>query len=99
MWKADINEKKFVAAMCLHPEICPQSWALVKIQNQFFTMKQSYFCNFDIKNEFLDPQNPHVKFSGITLLQKWNYSTILKTREQNLPLVAENSNCENLKTT
>ena len=46
--------------MCLHPEICPQSWALVKIQNQFFTMKQSYFCNFDIKNEFLDPQNPHV---------------------------------------
>ena len=25
--------------------------------NQFFSMKQSYFCNFDIKNEFLDPQN------------------------------------------
>ena len=23
-------------------------------------MKQSYFCNFDIKNEFLDPKNPHV---------------------------------------
>ena len=23
-------------------------------------MKQSYFCNFGIKNEFLDPKNPHV---------------------------------------
>ena len=23
-------------------------------------MKQSYFYNFDIKNEFLDPKNPHV---------------------------------------
>ena len=23
-------------------------------------MKQSYFCNFDIKNELLDPKNPHV---------------------------------------
>ena len=23
-------------------------------------MKQSYFCNFDVKNEFLDPKNPHV---------------------------------------
>ena len=23
-------------------------------------MKQSYFCNFDIKHEFLDPQNLHV---------------------------------------
>ena len=22
-------------------------------------MKQSHFCNFDIKNEFLDPKNPH----------------------------------------
>ena len=62
-------------------------------------MKQSYFCNFDIKNEFLDPKNPHVQFSGIRLLQKWNYRTIFKTREQNLPLAAKNSNCNNLKTT
>ena len=23
-------------------------------------MKQSYFCNFDIKNEFSEPKNPHV---------------------------------------
>ena len=23
-------------------------------------MKQSYFCNFDIKNEFFDPKKPHV---------------------------------------
>ena len=23
-------------------------------------MKQSYFCNFDIKNKFLDPKNPLV---------------------------------------
>ena len=23
-------------------------------------MKQSYFCNFGIKNEFSDPKNPHV---------------------------------------
>ena len=22
--------------------------------------EQSHFCNFDIKNEFLDPKNPHV---------------------------------------
>ena len=23
-------------------------------------MKQSYHCNFNIKNEFLDPKNPYV---------------------------------------
>ena len=23
-------------------------------------MKQSYFCNFDIKNEFLDPKSPYL---------------------------------------
>ena len=23
-------------------------------------MKQLYFCNFDIKNEFIDPKNLHV---------------------------------------
>ena len=23
-------------------------------------MKQSYFCNFEIKNEFLDLKNPHL---------------------------------------
>ena len=53
-------KKKFVAVTRLHPEICPQSWALVKIKNQFFTVKQSYFWNFDIKNEFLYPKNPQV---------------------------------------
>ena len=61
MSSVDIDEKNFfVAATRLHPKIYPQSWALIKILNQFFTMKQSYFCNFDIKNEFLDPKNPHV---------------------------------------
>ena len=25
-------------------------------------MKQSCFCNLDIKNEFFDPKNPHVAF-------------------------------------
>ena len=29
---------------------------------QVFTMKQLRFCNFDIKNEFLDPQNPRVAY-------------------------------------
>ena len=61
MSNVDIDEKKFfVAETRLNPEICPQSWAIVKIKNQFFIMKQSYFCNFDIKNKFFDPQNPHV---------------------------------------
>ena len=27
-------------------------------------MKQSYLCNFDIENEFLDPKNPHVPIFG-----------------------------------
>ena len=32
MCNIDIDENKFfVAAVYLHPEICPQSWALVKI--------------------------------------------------------------------
>ena len=39
------------------------------------------------------------QFSGIRLLKKWNYNTIFNTREQNLPLVAKNSKCANLKTT
>ena len=27
-------------------------------------MKQSYFCNLGIKNEFVDPKNPHVAILG-----------------------------------
>ena len=55
-----MKKKFFVAATCLHSETCPESWAFIKIQNQVFTMKQSHFCKFDIKKEFLDPKNPHV---------------------------------------
>ena len=48
-------KKKIVPAVHLHPSICPQSWALVH-----GTMKQWYFCYFDIKNEFHDTKNPYV---------------------------------------
>ena len=46
--------------MHLHPEIYSRSLALVKIQNRIFSIKQSSFCSYDIKNKFSDPQNPHV---------------------------------------
>ena len=91
-------KKKFAAAACLLPKICPQSWALVKIKNQFFAMKQSYFCNFDIKTEFLDPKNPHV-----TIFMHQNASEIkLQHYFQNSEaksFVAKNPNCDNLKST
>ena len=55
------DEKKFfVSATRLHPEICLGSWAVVKILIQVFNLKQSNFCDFDIKNKFLDLKNPHV---------------------------------------
>ena len=58
-----------------------------------------FFAYLTSKMNSLTAKTPMLQFSGIRLLQIWNYSTIFKTREQNLPLVAENSNCDNLKTT
>ena len=61
MISIDTDEKNFVSATRLHPEIRLGSWAVVKILIQVFTTKHSYFCNFDIKNnKFLDLKNPHV---------------------------------------
>ena len=53
-------KKKIVSATRLHPEICLGSWAVVKTLIQVFIMKQSNFCDFDIKNKFLDLKNSHV---------------------------------------
>ena len=63
-------------------------------------MKQSYFCNFDIKNESLDPENPHVAICRHQIASEiaLQHYLIFETREQNLSLAAENSNCNNLKT-
>ena len=61
MINIDTDEKKFfVSATRLHPEICLGSWVVVKNLIQVSNMKQSNFCNFDVRNKFLDLKNPHV---------------------------------------
>ena len=78
-------KKKIVPAVRLHPSICPQSWALVH-----GTMKQWYFCYFDIKNEFHDTKNPYVAIFGHQIASEMEL-------QQNLPQVAKKSNCFKLK--
>ena len=50
-----------------------------------------------MKNELLEPPS-RSNFQASDCSKKWNYNTIFKTQEQNLPLVVTNLSCDNLKT-
>ena len=93
------EKKKIVSATPLHPEICLGSWAVVKILIQVFTMKQSYFCNFDIKNKFLGLKNPHRAVFRHQIAPEMEIQHYFHNLGTKCPLEAQNSNRDNLKIT
>ena len=46
------------------PKFALEVFCEKKIQNLILTIKDIYFCKFDIKNGFLDPQTPPDQIFG-----------------------------------
>ena len=96
----DMDKKKFLSQQCAYTlKFASKVGHSSKFKINFSPWSSHIFAILTSKMNSLTPKTPMSQFSGIRLLQKWNSSTIFKTREQNLPLVAKNLNCINLKTT
>ena len=92
-------KKNFCCSDAPTPRNLPPSRAFVKIKNQFFIMKQSYFCNFDNKNEFLDPKNPHVAIFRHQTASKLELQDYFQNLGAKSLSSGKKFNCDNLKTT
>ena len=62
-------------------------------------MKQSNFCDFDIKNKFLDFENPHVAIFRHQIAPEMELQHYFQNSGAKFLLEAQNSNRDNLKIT
>ena len=93
-------KKKFMSQQRAYtPKFVPKVGLSTKFKINFSPWSIHIFAILTSKINSLTRKTPWQQFSGITLFQKLNYSSTFKTWEQNLPLVAENLNCDNLKIT